>query len=907
VAGLLLLLLAPNAAVAEAEGKAKEALGQGKVLEALAFYEEALRAAADTATKARLRDAYVAAGWTEPPPTNLAEQLVLTRHIHDEKLRIFGQAADRFEGRDEPHAAILVRRAMVELLGGDAEGVKTQRERIAAIVRKLTESPDEEDKETVAKLLRAKREGSSLVKAARKLLQERRYRAAVRLCQEIMFGTFDQDVKNDAVALRKEAEEKAATDAPAAQLEAAKAVLADDRFERLEVARSRHFLFLGPKIFVDSIPKDQRTLLDLAYVYQSDLAAQPLTANGVRIVVYYQETFDFGGGLAGGKLIRIGNRAIRLPIAGMLHYHELGHCVFGQGWLHKGFTEGLADFAAGFTLDALGQTPQAQHFIDAARDAFVRYFLGRDVRYFDIQPYQPSAGFLFSFLPPGEAPFDWTPYRVAFRRMREAQFAAWPEREHQIMRYFGYLMAAPYGAQVYDTLALWGWPVSRRDLGFVPDEAESLLGDVRRGMFQLERGDAGMAAAFSRRVLEAAPDGPLAPGARFGLLSAAIALGDEAAVQEHKRGLGILDRYLVLGAFGARKKGAYVVLPPETRIDTTGPVQYGNETAHWRPAKVEPTGFVDLRQQGFGYSEDKCAFALAYVRCETATPARVWTGSDDGHTLLVNGELAEKRDTNRGFTFDDDFADVALRAGWNRILLKVHNSTGAWGFTMRVTAPDGSPIPGLEASGADQEAHLPSPAPPKTRSLPIVADDFKAFRSARWLVAVGGFDSQNGLLRPLKAERLGLWERFVVDPDKPKDGPANLCWLRSPDLARADSLEMELVAVGGGKFGFTIDGENENDGQSGHTFVIEEEEGRLACSWCRYDRLLYLQPGVEAPKADARHVRLRRLGRKWWLSVDDVPLFEAVDAPRLPAFGFGLMTWGPKPEFDSLRLARLEE
>ena len=65
-------------------------------------------------------------------------------------------------------------------------------------------------------------------------------------------------------------------------------------------------------------------------------------------------------------------------------------------------------------------------------------------------------------------------------------------------------------------------------------------------------------------------------------------------------------------------------------------------------------------------------------------------------------------------------------------------------------------------------------------------------------------------------------------------GPANLAWLRSPTLPRARSFEAEIVvrAAGGGdnskapgKWGVTIDGENNNDGQSGHTFIFEPADG----------------------------------------------------------------------------------
>ena len=51
---------------------------------------------------------------------------------------------------------------------------------------------------------------------------------------------------------------------------------------------------------------------------------------------------------------------------------------------------------------------------------------------------------------------------------------------------------------------------------------------------------------------------------------------------------------------------------------------------------------------------------------------------------------------------------------------------------------------------------------------------------------------------------------------------------------------------------------------------------------------------------------LVRIGRKWNLTVNEVPVFADVDAPRLPHLGFGILSWGAGPEFESVKLSRLE-
>ena len=52
-------------------------------------------------------------------------------------------------------------------------------------------------------------------------------------------------------------------------------------------------------------------------------------------------------------------------------------------------------------------------------------------------------------------------------------------------------------------------------------------------------------------------------------------------------------------------------------------------------------------------------------------------------------------------------------------------------------------------------------------------------------------------------------------------------------------------------------------------------------------------------------VRLRRTGTKWRLTVNDTPVFDGADTPRLPAAGLGLMTWGKEPHFEAVRFWRL--
>jgi len=79
-------------------------------------------------------------------------------------------------------------------------------------------------------------------------------------------------------------------------------------------------------------------------------------------------------------------------------------------------------------------------------------------------------------------------------------------------------------------------------------------------------------------------------------------------------------------------------------------------------------------------------------------------GSDDGVRVWLNGALVHEARLTRAHNVLGDRVPVALRAGWNVLLLKVVQVGGAWQFSAAVRGPDGGPLDGLELAlepGAD--------------------------------------------------------------------------------------------------------------------------------------------------------------------------------------------------------------
>ena len=90
---------------------------------------------------------------------------------------------------------------------------------------------------------------------------------------------------------------------------------------------------------------------------------------------------------------------------------------------------------------------------------------------------------------------------------------------------------------------------------------------------------------------------------------------------------------------------------------------------------------VDL---GKSYGE-KAAIAYAFATIELAAPADALfdLGSDDAVKVWLNGRLVHRNWTERAVRLDDDILRLHLNKGINRLLLKVQNRGGGWGFSLR--------------------------------------------------------------------------------------------------------------------------------------------------------------------------------------------------------------------------------
>ena len=104
----------------------------------------------------------------------------------------------------------------------------------------------------------------------------------------------------------------------------------------------------------------------------------------------------------------------------------------------------------------------------------------------------------------------------------------------------------------------------------------------------------------------------------------------------------------------------------------------------WKAAKAGKKGYVSF-DTCLGAQQWAVAYAYAEVESIHARDALLSLGSDDGIRVWLNGVIVHENEIGRGYTPDADTAPVKLKAGINRILVKVDNYIGGWGFGMGVS------------------------------------------------------------------------------------------------------------------------------------------------------------------------------------------------------------------------------
>ena len=144
----------------------------------------------------------------------------------------------------------------------------------------------------------------------------------------------------------------------------------------------------------------------------------------------------------------------------------------------------------------------------------------------------------------------------------------------------------------------------------------------------------------------------------------------------------------LIGPFDAPDMDALTtVYPPETETDLSAPYKgKGNVEVRWKPVKADPSGYIRLTEL-VKPNEYAVVYGLAYVHSPDERDASLLLGSDDGVRVWINDALVHSNPAYRGAYPDQDTIKVRLRKGWNKVLIKVLQGAGGWGYYLRFADP----------------------------------------------------------------------------------------------------------------------------------------------------------------------------------------------------------------------------
>jgi hypothetical protein len=157
---------------------------------------------------------------------------------------------------------------------------------------------------------------------------------------------------------------------------------------------------------------------------------------------------------------------------------------------------------------------------------------------------------------------------------------------------------------------------------------------------------------------------------------------------------GLVTGWWLLGPFpNEGGKGFQTAYPPEeeVRLDGTQKDERGRDRKWEKYRTTREDGVVDLAQI-FRRTQNVCAYAYTEIEAARAQDVLLKFGSDDGVACWLNGEKVHANNATRPLAIDQDTAKAALRAGKNRLLVKITQGGGEWEFVVRLATPEGRPL-----------------------------------------------------------------------------------------------------------------------------------------------------------------------------------------------------------------------
>ncbi|MCB9566443.1 MAG: DUF3857 domain-containing protein [Myxococcales bacterium] len=233
-------------------------------------------------------------------------------------------------------------------------------------------------------------------------------------------------------------------------------------------------------------------------------------------------------------------------------------------------------------------------------------------------------------------------------------------------------------------------------------------------------------------VAEARRHDPLVRAQAIYLLGRlAEAEGDRVGARARFESVGFLLDWEILGPFDNQGRAGHdrVYEPEQAPFDPRQSFsgKLAGESLAWQRLAYDeiPHGAYVALDDRLHPNTQATGYATIWVRVPKATTAALHLGSAGPYKVWVNGEEIGEGRVYRVANPLQESHGVRLRAGINRILVKISCDDGPWGFYARLSEPSGGPLAGLEVL----------PAPPSEGADPqAVAGKEPTIRSLRGLL-----------------------------------------------------------------------------------------------------------------------------------------------------------------------------
>jgi hypothetical protein len=496
----------------------------------------------------------------------------------------------------------------------------------------------------------------------------------------------------------------------------------------------------------------------------------------------------------------------------------------------------------------------------------------------------------------GPTSVDWLKFRDFLDVVRNYRSSGLPR--YMMVPLIGFALASAYGRDIYELLQGSRFGINadtHADLGMQLGVLMPLFREACAGYDSKDYDDA---ADALWDIVRDFPDCAVKDMAYRKLMDCYAAGGKNEVATRLRNRIGVIPDWMVVGPFYPVTRSQLAeVLPPEISINFGASFPNAWQTASWKRAATNLHGMFT---ESYSYPVNTIAYALVFVKVPSETDAVLHLASNERYKLWHNENLLAFRDDRTGvYNHDADRYSLKLRAGVNKLLVKIYNVGGVIQCGGTILSAEGLPIPDLEFSTANLDAEIPrQPRPEPDKDLYMEKANADGGWYNRWLVTAGSFVSRQNIIYPQSTSASGLWHRFYRPPVAEWLLPRNIAWLRPACLQPCTRLSAKvtvgLSSARHSRFLMVFRGEGEDDPQSGLSLGVSTSGygGEYTFSAWWYDRLLYAAPLSVAPVTTAHTVEAETDGCRLWLKVNGREVFKGISMfPVNGKSSFGVCTW----------------